>query len=70
MRDGTPQDIDITREKIVIKPLTTKEIDSDTLSVSITTFQFGLDTIFADMVKDTIVPNDYNNLIIDLRNNP
>lgn len=67
-----PQDISITRDKIVINSvkLQTKEVNGKKIAV-VKINQFGDDTKgLLDHVVDTIVAGNYSGLIIDLRNNP
>ncbi len=67
-----PQEISITRAKIVIKSvkLETKEVAGKKIAV-VKINQFGDDTKgLLDHVVDTIVAGSYSGVIIDLRNNP
>lgn len=59
----------ITRKKVILKPLTVKELSPDKVLISITMFQFGLDEIFADAI-DQIIEKWYSTIVIDVRNNP
>ncbi len=67
-----PQDITITRDKIVIKSvkLETKEINGKKIAV-IKLSEFGDDTkgLF-DQAVSQIVTGNYNGIVLDLRNNP
>lgn len=77
--DQNPQDITITRDKIVIKSvkLETKEVagpagsgTSKKIAV-ITISQFGDDTKgLLDAVVQTVTTGNYNGIILDLRNDP
>jgi carboxyl-terminal processing protease len=56
----------ITRQKIIINPITLKKINSDTILIDISSFQVGIYDIFVANIPQII---GYNTIIIDLRNN-
>lgn len=61
--------ITIVRDKISIKPLTTTEIDSNTILIHINSFSFGVDRLRSQAMND-IATMWYQKVIIDLRYNP
>lgn len=61
--------ITIVRDTIVVKAIATKEINAKTIMISIGTFSFGIDKLFAQTIDD-ISAKWYTTIIFDLRNNP
>jgi hypothetical protein len=54
LRDGQEIVKDIIRKKIVINPLKIQEVKSDTVMFTISTFQFGLDSLFSKAVQSAL----------------
>ncbi len=50
-------------------PLELKELRSDMVLVTISSFQFGLDKLRKETLNK-LQQNNYNTIVIDLRNNP
>lgn len=59
----------IVRDKIIVKPITTKALTDTTVLIDINSFSFGSDKVWSQIIKDTIARN-YQTIIIDLRYNP
>lgn len=68
-RDGEELDIDIIREKIIVKNLETEEINSNIFSIKINSFWVWVTNEFKNAIDELKWKNNIKKVIIDLRNN-